>query len=86
MQKSLELSNHLMEVLKSLHPKEKTKVTSVQKIRKLGNILPCVKPEKHTVLTDGLRVYVKNNIPEEWENKDNGSAVRVDHYWDKVLK
>ena len=26
------------------------------------------------------------DIPDEWINKEDGSSVRVDHYWDKVLK
>ena len=45
MHKSLELNNPLIEALTCLHPEEKTEVTSVQKIRKLGNSVPCVKPE-----------------------------------------
>ena len=86
MQKSLELNNTLIEALTCLHPEEKTMVTSVQKIMKMGNILPCVKPEELTVLTDEWRVYAKTDTPEEWVNKEDGSSVRVDHYWDKVLK
>ena len=64
MQKSLELNNHLIETLTCFHPEEKTKVTSVQKIRKVGNSLPCVKPEELTVLTDEWRVYAETDIPE----------------------
>ena len=30
-------------------------------------------------------IYAESNIPEEWAQKD-GSAVRVDQYWSKVLK
>ena len=52
----------------------------------MGNSLPCVKPEELTVLTDEQRVYAKTDIPEEWVNKEDCSSVRVDHYWDKVLK
>ena len=52
MQKSLELNKPLFEALTCLHLEEKSKVTSVQKIRKVGNSLPCVKPEDLTVLND----------------------------------
>ena len=36
-------------------------------------------------LTDEWRIYAETDIPEEWAQKD-GSAVRVDQYWSKVLK
>ena len=48
-QKSLELNNPLIEVLTCLQPEEKTKVTSFQKIRKVGYSLQCAKPEELTV-------------------------------------
>ena len=47
--------------------------------------MPCIKPEELTVLTDEWRIYAETDIPEEWAQKD-GSAVRVDQYWNKVLK
>ena len=68
-----------------LHPAEKAKITSVEKIRKVGDSLPCIKPEELIVLTDEWGIYADTNIPEEWAQKD-GSAVRVDQYWSKVLK
>ena len=52
----------------------------------MGNSLPCVKPEKLIVLTDEWRVYTKTDIPEEWVNKEDGTSVSIDQYWDKVLK
>ena len=73
------------EALTCLHPAEKAKITSVEKIRKVGDSLPCIKPEELTVLTDEWRIYAETDIPEEWAQKD-GSAVRVDQYWSKVLK
>ena len=79
MQKSMELNNPLIEALTGLHPEEKTKLTSIQKIRKVGNSLPCVKPEEFTVLTDEWRVYAETDIPEEWVNKEDGLSVRADH-------
>ena len=47
--------------------------------------MPCIKPEDLTVLTDEWRIYAETDILEEWAQKD-GSAVRVDQYWSKVLK
>ena len=47
--------------------------------------MPCIKLEELTVLTDEWRIYAETHIPEEWAQKD-GSAVRVDQYWNKVLK
>ena len=85
MQKSLELRNPLIEAATWLHPTEKAKITSVEKIRKVGDSLPCIKPEELTVLTDEWRIYDETDIPEEWVQKD-GSAVGVDQYWSKVLK
>ena len=85
MQKLLALRNQLIEALTCLHPAEKAKITSVEKIRKVGDSLPCIKPEELTVLTDEWRIYAETDIPEEWAQKD-GSAVRVDQYWSKVLK
>ena len=85
MQKSLALRNPLTEALTCLHPAEKAKITSVEKIRKVGDSLPCIKPEELAVLTDEWRIYVETDIPEEWAQKD-GSAVRVNQYWSKVLK
>ena len=79
------LRNPLIEALTCLHPAEKAKITSVEKIRKVGDSLPCIKPEELTVLTDEWRIYAETDIPEEWAQKD-GSAVRVDQYWSKVLK
>ena len=77
--------NPLIEALTCLHPVEKAKITSVEKIRKVGDSSPCIKPEELTVLTDEWRIYAETDIPEEWAQKD-GSAVRVDQYWSKVLK
>ena len=85
MQKSLALRNPLIEALTCLHPAEKAKVISVEKIRKVGDSLPCIKLEELTVLTDEWRIYAETDIPEEWAQKD-GSAVRVYQYWSKVLK
>ena len=85
MQKSLALRNPLIEALTCLHPAEKAKITSVEKIRKVGDSLPCIKPEELAVLTDEWRIYAETDIPEEWAQKD-GLAVRVDQYWSKVLK
>ena len=85
MQKSLALGSPLIEALTCLHPAEKAKITSVEKIRKVGESLPCIKPEELTVLTDKWRIYAETDIPEEWAQKD-GLAVRVDQYWSKVLK
>ena len=85
MQKSLALRNPLIEALVCLHPAEKAKITSVEKIRKVGDSLPCIKPEELTVLTDEWRIYAETDISEGWTQKD-GSAVRVDQYWSKVLK
>ena len=48
--------------------------------------MPCIKPEELTVLTDEWRIYAETDIPEEWVQMEDGSAVRVDHYWSKVLK
>ena len=75
MQKSLALRNPLIEALTCLHPAEKSKITSVEKIRKVGDSLPCIKPEALTVLTDEWRIYAETDIPEEWAQKD-GSAVK----------
>ena len=72
--KSLALRNPLIEALTCLHPAEKAKITSVEKIRKVGDSLPCIKPEELTVLTDEWRIYAETDIPEEWAQKD-GSAV-----------
>ena len=75
----------LVETLTCLHSAEKAKMTSVKKIRKVGDSLPCIKPEELAVLTDDWRIHGETDIPEEWAQKD-GSAVRVDQYWSKVLK
>ena len=71
MQKSLELNNPHIEALTCHHPEEKTKVTSVQ-FRKVGNSLPCVKPEELTVLTVEWWVYAETDIPKEWVNMEDG--------------
>ena len=84
MQKLLALRNQLIEALTYLHPAEKAKITSVEKIRKVGDSLPCIKPEELAVLTDEWRIFAETDIPEEWAQKD-GSTVRVDQYWSKVL-
>ena len=31
-------------------------------------------------------VYAETDIPEEWMNKEDGSSVSIDHYWNKALK
>ena len=56
MQKSLALRNPQIEALACLHPVEKAKITSVEKIRTVGDSLPCIKPEELTVLTDEWRI------------------------------
>ena len=45
MQKSLALRNPLIKALTCHHPAEKAKIISVEKIRKVGDSLPCIKPE-----------------------------------------
>ena len=52
MQKSLELNNSPVEALRCLHPDERDKEASIQKIRVVGNSVPCVKTEELTLLTD----------------------------------
>ena len=46
MQKSLELRNPLVEAMSCLQPEQRTKDSSLQKIRLVGSQLPCVKPEE----------------------------------------
>ena len=72
-QKSLTLRNPLIEALTYFHPAEKAKIISVEKIRKVGDSLLCIKPEELTVLTDEWRIYAETDIPEKWAQKD-GSA------------
>ena len=52
MQKLLALRNPLIETLTCLRPAEKAKITIVEKIRKVGDSLPCIKPEELIVLTE----------------------------------
>ena len=86
MQKSLALRNLLIEALACLHPDQKTGIRSVQKIRVVGSNLPCVKPEELTFLTDEWRVYAETDIPQEWVQKEDGTPVRIDQYWNQVLQ
>ena len=83
-QKSLELKNPLVEAMSCLQPEQRTKDASLQKIRLVGSQLPCVKPEV-ILLTDEWRIYAETDIPEEWIQQEDGSVVRVDHYWHKIL-
>ena len=85
MQKSLALRNPLIEAVTCLRPAEEANITSVEKIRKVGDSLLCIKPEELTALTDEWRIYAETDIPEEWAQKD-GLAVRVYQYWSKELK
>ena len=85
MQKSLAFRNPLIEAHTCFYSAAKAKSTSVEKIRKVGDSLLCIKPEELAVLTDEWKIYAETGIPEEWTQKD-GSAVRVDQYWSKVLK
>ena len=86
MQKTPELNNLILDTLTCLHPDEKTKIISVQRITMTGNSLPCITPEELTVLIDELRVYTEMDIPAQWLQKDEGSVVRIDHYSDKVIQ
>ena len=69
-----------------LQPEQRTKDSCLQKIRLVGSQLPCVKPEEVILLTDEWRIYAETDIPEEWIQQEDGSVVRVDHYWRKVLQ
>ena len=62
------------------------KIPLWQKIRLVGSQLPCVKPEEVILLTDEWRIYAVTDLPEEWIQQEDGSIVRVDHYWHKVLQ
>ena len=64
MQKSLELKNPLVEAMSYLQPEQRTKDSSLQKIRLVGSQLPCVNPEV-ILLTDEWRIYAETDIPEE---------------------
>ena len=86
MQKSLELKNPLVEAMSCPQPEQRTKDSSLQKIRLVGSQLPCVKPEEVILLTDEWRIYAETDLPEEWIQQEDGSIVRVDHYWHKVLQ
>ena len=86
MQKSLELKNPLVEAMSCLQPEQRTKDFSLQKIRLVGSQLLCVKPEEVILLTDEWRIYAETDIPEEWIQQEDGSVVRVEHYWHKVLQ
>ena len=85
-QKSLDLKNPHVEAMSCLQPEQITKDSSLQKIRLVGSQLPCVKPEGVILLTDEWRMYAETDIPEEWIQQEDGSVVRVDHYWHKVLQ
>ena len=86
MQKSLELKNPLVEAISCLQPEQRTKDTSLQKIRLVGSQILCVKPEEVILLTDEWRIYAETDIPEEWIQQEDGSVIRVDHYWHEVLQ
>ena len=86
MLKSLELKNPLVEAMSCLQTEQRTKDSSLQKIRLVGSQLPCVKPEEVMLLTDEWRIYAETDIPEEWIQQEDGSVVRVEHYWHKVLQ
>ena len=75
LQKSLELNNTLVEAMQCLHPGEKEKATSIQKIMAVGKELPCIKPEELTVLTDEWRMYAEAEIPDEWLQDKDGKTV-----------
>ena len=77
LQKSLELNNTLVEAMQCLHPGEKEKATSIQKIRALGKELPYIKPEDLTVLTDEWRMYAEAEIPDEWLQDKGGKTVEL---------
>ena len=38
--------------------------------------MPYIKPEELTVLTDEWRIYAETDIPEEWVQMEDGSAVK----------
>ena len=38
------------------------------------------------LLTKEWRIYAEIDIPEEWIQQEDGSVVRVDHYWHKVIQ
>ena len=82
----IELKNPLVEAMSCLQPEQRTKDSSLQKIRLVGSQLPCVKPEEVILLTDGWRIYAETGIPEGCIQQEDGSVVRVDHYWHKVLQ
>ena len=86
MQKSLALRNLLIEALAFLHPDQKTGIRSIQKIRVVGSSLPCDKPEELTLLTDDWGVYAEIDIPQEWVQKEDGTPVRIDQYWNHLLQ
>ena len=86
MQKSLELNNLLVEALRILHPDERDKEASIQKIRFVGNNIPHVKTEEMILLTDEWQMYTEINIPQDWLQQKDGKTARVDHYWNKVLQ
>ena len=75
MQKSLELRNPLVEAMSCLQPEQRTKDSSLQKIRLVGSQLPCVKPEEVILLIDEWRMYAETDIPEEWIQQEGGSVV-----------
>ena len=48
-----------------LQPEQRTKDSSLQKIKLVGSQLPCLKPEELILLTDEWRIYAEADIPEE---------------------
>ena len=60
------MNNSLVEALGCLHPDERDKEASIQKIRIVGNSLPCVKTEELTLLTDKWKMYAEMKIPQDW--------------------
>ena len=70
-QKSLELRNPLVEAISCLHPEQRTKAASVQKIRVLASYLPSVKSEELILLTDEWRIYAEIDIPQDWIQKED---------------
>ena len=83
---ALKLKNPLVEAMSCLQPEQRTKGSSLQKIRLVGSQLPCWKPEEVILLTDKWRIYAETDIPEEWIQQEDGLVVSVDHYWHKVLQ
>lgn len=87
LQKRLPLNNEILRDITCLHPSMQKSESGSKRIRNIALKVPQIILESQVAqVTDEWKLYSLQEIPDSWSYDREGSELRIDFYWNKVLQ